>query len=479
MGEPPGSGSTPAAKRRRILSRLPPPPLEEAGEGRTYMPSLSTSSRNPSAKCYGDRFIPDRSAMDMDMAYYLLTEPRKDEENTSMVSPSKEAYRRLLAEKLLKNRTRILSFRNKPTEPEGMLHHLFAETLTLSQATPVKKYRQIPQTAERTLDAPGLVDDYYLNLLDWGSKNVVSIALENTMYLWNSSDSSTTELMTVDDDSGPITSVSWAQDGQNIAIGLNSSDIQLWDASSNRLLRTLRGVHQSRVGSLAWNSNILTTGAMDGNIVNNDVRIRSHVVQMYRGHGQEVCGLKWSGSGRQLASGGNDNLVHIWDGSMASSNPSIGHSRWLHRFRDHQSAVKALAWCPFQSNLLASGGGGNDRCIKFWNTHTGLCLNSVDTGSQVCALLWNKNEKELLSAHGSVLNPLALWKYPSMVKFAELNGHTSRVLCLAQSPDGCTVASLSADETLRFWNIFGTPEASNPASKTVYTGMFNSFSHIR
>ena len=128
--------------------------------------------------------------------------------------------------------------------------------------------------------------------------------------------------------------------------------------------------------------------------------------------------------------------------------------------------------------LPISGGGGNDRCIKFWNTHTGLCLNSVDTGAQVCALLWNKNEKELLSACGFVQKPLTLWKYPSMVKLAELEGHTSRVLCLAQSPDGSTVASVAADETLRFWNVFGTSEAPKPAAKTVHTGMF-SFSHIR
>ncbi|KAF7000709.1 hypothetical protein CFC21_065734 [Triticum aestivum] len=449
--------------------------------------------------------------MDMDMAYYLLTEPKKGKENEAVVSPAKEAYRRLLAEKLLGSRTRILAFRNKPPEPEGMLPQILFETPTSSQTKPTKQRRKIPQVcqllyclwifwffrqlalfcwlhhawiasffqfAERTLDAPGVVDDYYLNVLDWGSKNLVSVALENTLYLWNASDSSTSELVTVDADYGPITSVSWACEGQHIAVGLNSSDIQLWDTSSNRMLRTLRGVHESRVGSLAWNSSILTTGGMDGKIVNNDVRMRSHMVQTYRGHEAEVCGLRWSGSLQQLASGGNDNLVHIWDASMASSNPSLGHNRWLHRFSDHLSAVKALAWCPFQSNLLASGGGGNDRCIKFWNTHTGLCLNSVDTGAQVCALLWNKNEKELLSACGFVQKPLTLWKYPSMVKLAELEGHTSRVLCLAQSPDGPTVASVAADETLRFWNVFGTSEAPKPAAKTVHTGMF-SFSHIR
>ena len=42
-----------------------------------------------------------------------------------------------------------------------------------------------------------------------------------------------------------------------------------------------------------------------------------------------------------------------------------------------------------------------------------------------------------------------------MTKVKELRGHTSRVLHLAKSPDGDVILSASADETLRFWNIFG------------------------
>jgi cell division cycle 20, cofactor of APC complex len=145
-------------------------------------------------------------------------------------------------------------------------------------------------------------------------------------------------------------------------------------------------------------------------------------------------------------------------------------TRWLHRFEEHNSAVKALAWCPFQGNLLASGGGAHDRCIKLWNTQTGERLNSVDTGSQVCALLWNKNEPEILSSHGFNENQLILWKYSSMVKMAELKGHTSRVLHMTQSPDGGTVATAAADETLRLWNVFGKPKRVEP---------FASFSCIR
>ncbi|CAL9020053.1 unnamed protein product [Prunus brigantina] len=61
-----------------------------------------------------------------------------------------------------------------------------------------------------------------------------------------------------------------------------------------------------------------------------------------------------------------------------------------------------------------------------------------------CALLWKKNERELLNSHGFTQNQLTLWKYPSMAKVAELTGHTSRVLYMAQSPDGCTCSSISS-----------------------------------
>ncbi|KAG4940496.1 hypothetical protein JHK82_044184 [Glycine max] len=79
---------------------------------------------------------------------------------------------------------------------------------------------------------------------------------------------------------------------------------------------------------------------MNGRVVNNDVRVRHYIGESYRGHQQEVCGLRWSPSGQLLASGGNDNVIHIWDGAMVSSNSL---TRWLHRFEEHRAAVKALA----------------------------------------------------------------------------------------------------------------------------------------
>ena len=47
----------------------------------------------------------------------------------------------------------------------------------------------------------------------------------------------------------------------------------------------------------------------------------------------------------------------------------------------------------------------------------------------------------------------------------EILGHTLRVLQLAMSPDETTVASISGDETLRFWRVFPPTKSSGDLRK--------------
>jgi cell division cycle protein 20 (cofactor of APC complex) len=197
---------------------------------------------------------------------------------------------------------------------------------------------------------------------------------------------------------------------------------------------------------------MLATGSRDNAVLNHDVRVQNHIVGKMTHHTQEVCGLAWSPDGTYLASGANDNTLCITEGANFHS----GAVAPKHVLTEHQAAVKALAWSPHERNLLASGGGTADRCIKFWNAASGALVNSIDTGSQVCALQWSPFEKEILSSHGYSENQLCLWKYPSMAKVKELRGHTSRVLQMALSPEGSMVCTGAADETLRFWNVFAS-----------------------
>ena len=74
------------------------------------------------------------------------------------------------------------------------------------------------------------------------------------------------------------------------------------------------------------------------------------------------------------------------------------------KYSDHQAAVKAVAWSPHQHGLLLSGGGTADKTIKFRNTLQGTTVQSIDTGSQVCNLIFSKTLNEFVSTHGYSLN---------------------------------------------------------------------------
>jgi len=421
--------------------------------------TTKTPNKTPSK---GDRFIPNRSAMDIEISHFNLM---KENANPNMCSPSKEEYREKLAESLFEGRmtkdAKILAFKNKaPAPKEGTQNGQRVLYSCNKNTVPTgKSVRHIPQKPEKILDAPSISDDYYLNLIDWSKTNILAIGLGATVYLWNASNGETTELMKTcgegEEISNPICSVNWTAEGKYIAVGLNDGSTQLWDTESQKPLRNLTG-HSARVGCLAWNSHILSTGSKDSTIFQHDVRIAQHHIGTLANHTQEVCGLKWSDDGTTLASGGNDNVVNIWD--VERTSPKF-------TFTEHQAAVKALAWCPFQKDLLATGGGTSDRTIKFWNTSSGSLLNSIDTQSQVSSLVWSKNPncREIVSSHGFAQNQLIVWKYPSLVRVAELRGHENRILSLAQSPDGSVVASAGADETLRFWKIF---EAEAKPTKT-------------
>jgi cell division cycle 20, cofactor of APC complex len=324
------------------------------------------------------------------------------------------------------------------------------------------------------LDAPGLVDDYYLNLVSWSSQSVVAVALGRDVYLWDAKTGSTEELLSTGDEGCEVTSVAFIKQeggggGHHLAVGLEDATVQIWDCAAGRKVRSMDG-HSTRVSSLAWNpaeGHLLSSGGRDSIIINHDVRQRAHNVATLQGHTGEVCGLSWSYDGTTLASGGNDNLLCLWDASAS------GVAVPKFELADHCAAIKALAWCPFERNVLASGGGTADRCIKLWDAQSGALLNSVDTGSQVSGLLWSSTDNQLLSSHGfaqygnGVSNQLALWdcglmqrprqpseNFAGMIKLKEFKGHAERVLQMAASPGGTTVVSAAADETLRFWSPF-------------------------
>ncbi|KAK9835660.1 hypothetical protein WJX74_005241 [Apatococcus lobatus] len=467
-----------------LLSSPPPPSKRSAPD---------TSYRSPRSQVtFSDRFIPSRAAAARLNFSVLERETAAAEPNSTAADKeeSNQAYNLLLRSELLgcasplgsperpsasaassadvlrspssSPARKMFRFKSGDAEsprggpapdspyslsPVSRDHHIGASLLSPKRAT-----RKIARSPFKVLDAPALQDDFYLNLVDWSSQNTLAVGLGSCVYLWSACTSKVTKLCDLGqagEVQDTVCSVSWSQRGALLAVGTNAGETQLWDIAKNKKVRTMLG-HSARVGTMAWSSHLLSSGSRDSSILQRDPRAPEDFQHKLSGHRSEVCGLKWSPDDREIASGGNDNQLFIWN--QHSDSPIL-------RFGDHAAAVKAIAWSPHQHGLLASGGGTADRCIRFCNTATNSSLNCIDTGSQVCNLSWSKNVNEIVSTHGYSQNQIVVWKYPSMSKLATLTGHTLRVLYLAVSPDGQTIVTGAGDETLRFWNVFPGPKS--------------------
>jgi cell division cycle 20-like protein 1 (cofactor of APC complex) len=433
-------------RRRKRVSVIPGTP---SSIKRTPL-GLSPSHPSSSPLGLSDRHIPSRRGSLLDDSAYTITKLNDDDKQTHDDTSPRD-FNHLLRSSLLSDQSS--SFYNAENGSMCFCNHPKSKiSRALNYSSPSKSHylqsraatpfgsctcltpksdsgssapRKISRSPFKILEAPNLQDDFYLNLLDWSSTNFIAVGLGSEVYLRSSYTNTDFFLCNLSSDSDSITSVKWMQRGNILAVGTGNGDVQLWDTTKREMIRKV-AVHSGRVGALDWNGDLLASGSRDNSVFVSDIRCpESEGVTRLNGHKQEVCGLRWSYDQKTLASGGNDNKLLLWDAAKSDSP--------LMRFSSHTAAVKALSWSPHERGLLASGGGTADRCIRFWNTHSGEEVNWIDTDSQVCNLIWSRNANEIVSTHGYSLNHIVVWKYPSMTKLATLTGHTFRVLYLSKS----------------------------------------------
>ncbi|KAI3558301.1 WD repeat domain-containing protein [Colletotrichum abscissum] len=66
----------------------------------------------------------------------------------------------------------------------------------------------------------------------------------------------------------------------------------------------------------------------------------------------------------------------------------------------HEAAIKAIAFCPWQNGLVATGGGLGDKCIHFFHTMSSTPLATIDVGAQVTSLIWSTTRREIAATFG-------------------------------------------------------------------------------
>ncbi|PWN45631.1 WD40 repeat-like protein [Ceraceosorus guamensis] len=334
--------------------------------------------------------------------------------------------------------------------------------------------RKIAHTPIKTLDAAGADDDFYGNTLHWSARNMLAITLSSVVYVWNADTGDATSLFSLDEQNervgggadARVRSLRWDAEGNHLAVGTDSGHVQIWDVNGQQRLRTLKphaegGADNTDMLASAWACDgTLSTGYSSGLLRDHDVRMRESLIRdLDNAHSGAVCGLAWRGDGALLASGGNDNVVQVWDRRMDA--PKM-------RKTNHNAAVKALAWCPWNDSLLATGGGLADRAIHMWNTSSGSRLHSIQTQHQLVGLHWSLAYREICSVGGDVntvtgyerRGAISVWAHPSLANITTIESpHESKAVRHSTlSPDGQTLATIGDDDNLKLWTMFETSE---------------------
>jgi len=197
-------------------------------------------------------------------------------------------------------------------------------------------------------------------------------------------------------------------------------------------------------------------------------------------HSGSVLALRFSSSGRYLASSGDDADVLIYTrsskpsvlyhGNLNQSNPTtqdekdVEHWNRIRILRGHHLDVVGLAWAPGADSHLVSCSLDSTTPICVW------CLNLDDPENNGMEPTLGQNGRYNASFHGSssILHPY---------KVLGKNVHTSTVKGVAFDPAGKYVASSGDDPAICIWRAFDDwgLEARIDSS----TGVFHSRCHKR
>ena len=240
-------------------------------------------------------------------------------------------------------------------------------------------------------------------------------------------------------------------DGSRLAVAGKNTGINLWDAGSGKLLRTLATENSvwslrfspdgRRLASAGWTSGVSVWNLEDDS-----------PPQKISGHRLNVWSAVFSPDGAMIATTGSDQTVRLWD-AVTLQTKSILHG--------HASEVWCAAFSPDGKFVVT---GGKDQNVMLWPTDATTRRDSLPHEKEMRSI-FSPDGKRLITVTPNSGWTSALWDSDRALVMQTLaNGQ--RVVGF--SPDGKQIVACDGDEhSLEFWR----PEAGEPDRRVLLEGV--------
>ncbi|EPX72730.1 Cdc20/Fizzy family WD repeat protein [Schizosaccharomyces octosporus yFS286] len=467
-----------AAPERSIVSAASSPPGPLLNSPNHLSRNNRLPNRRPGGRRNGstsrtnlDRFLPLSSSHDalllyrqnpLETPYLQKKHKNREDSNNGLEKDPCYNYDRLLEHVLeIDKASHVFQF-SPETSSRSNLVPVTLEPQTNARR---KKHSSSQILPFRILDAPELRDDFYTTLLAWSPLGELAIGLAENVYLWTEGSGPVGVLETSMYD---VSSLAYSYDGTILAVGRIDGTIQFWGRGEIRPRITI--YHPGDVGCMAWKPSAdmkrILIGKGDGEIVIYDIFWLDSKVKATKAgtistaHEEQVCGIAWNYDGSQFATGGNDNKVCLFD----SSNWEKPVFTW-----QHDAAVKAISFCPWQKSLLATGAGSHDKHIRFYNCNSGKKISELYCGAQITSIHWSPSYKEFSVTFGysidTVQHRFAIYSWPQLKCLVSVLPSVSDTRCVhsvltctyddarKKQVPGNNIVVAGSDETVKFFDL--------------------------